>query len=396
MHDAPTNNPLPPIAREVDRTLCSIDDRLDWLRALSPLDTRDLWQQFRDNGCRHMPAYRYPELDFDLKALRRELLSVPVEQVERNDLSALFWEKQRQLDQQIELVALRGSDGFLPASIDLWGDAEPDLVEAARDVLNALPDETPRGALAGHEDVLREAERQLAGYRRRQPDFQPRVVVVPDLSAKLMVSRGDLYVAEDIAVPQAQVAPLIHHEIGTHALTRYNGSLQPLKQLECGLGHYHSLQEGLGVLAEYLSGHLAPNRVRILAARVLATHRICQQHPLADIYRGLVEECGLEDGEAFNVTLRVGRGGGMTKDAAYLRGLRDLVDHLKSGAGLAELFVGKIALWHLPILASLGEAGLVEKPALLPAYLDTAAARERIDACRHQPFLDLVCGEPAP
>ena len=46
--------------------------------------------------------------------------------------------------------------------------------------------------------------------------------------------------------------------------------------------------------------------------------------------------------------LRVYRGGGLTKDAIYLRGLRDLLAYLSAGHDLEPLYVGKIALEHVP------------------------------------------------
>ncbi len=86
----------------------------------------------------------------------------------------------------------------------------------------------------------------------------------------LMVSHGTFYIDGNIRLPQARVQPLIQHEIGTHVVTRHNGRKQSLKQLEVGLAQYDPTQEGLGVLAEYLTGYLPGERLRVLAARVVA------------------------------------------------------------------------------------------------------------------------------
>lgn len=297
---------------------------------------------------------------------------------------------------QVELIELRDTRGFLPASIDLWGAVEAELLECAETILAGTGEPQLPSAVAGCAEVCEEAERQLTDYRRRDPRFASQVIVVEDLSARLMVSRGDLYVDRGIEVAADQVAPLIHHEIGTHALTRHNGSLQPLKQLECGLAHYHSLQEGLGVLSEYLSGHLAAARVRVLAARVVDTHRLCDGAAIQEIFDQLTRRHAMHQSEAFSVALRVSRGGGMTKDAAYLRGLSDLVDHLHSGAPLELLFTGKLALPHLPTLHELSERGLLQDPALLPSYLETPEGQRRLEHCRTSPLLELATQEATP
>ena len=39
-------------------------------------------------------------------------------------------------------------------------------------------------------------------------------------------------------------------------------------------------------------------------------------------------DAGVSADQAFTITMRVFRSGGLTKDAVYLRGLRELVDHL--------------------------------------------------------------------
>jgi uncharacterized protein (TIGR02421 family) len=381
---------LPPIARRVDRALCDIDDRVDWLDALSPLHSQALWRAFEQSRFTVLPEPAYPPVDQDLAEIRRRLLDLPVDQVELPAVKALLWEKQHEIDRQIELIRLRGTPGLLIASIDFWGDAEPDLLKLAEAVLSALGERRDDRRGVGCDVVYAEAKRQLALYRERDARFASNIVIDPDLGAKLMVSRGHLHIAKNIEVPMEQVEPLIHHEIGTHALTRHNGSLQPLGQLACGLAHYDSLQEGLGVLAEYLSGHLAPDRVRVLAARVIATRMICDGEGVVAIYHRLVSGYRVGAHDAFEIALRAGRGGGLTKDVVYLRGLRQLLDHLRDGGAFEFLFVGKFALTQLPVLRELERDGLVEPPALLPAFLDSPTGRDRLHRCRSASLLELV------
>jgi hypothetical protein len=93
---------------------------------------------------------------------------------------------------------------------------------------------------------------------------------------------------------------------------------------------------------------------------------------------------------AFMTTLRVFRGGGLTKDAIYLRGFKELLAYLADGHDLAPLYVGKIALAHVPLVQELRRRGIVGPPAILPSVLDDADANLRLERCREGDLLELV------
>jgi hypothetical protein len=127
-HHAPTPRPLPPIAARVDAELAKLDAGLDWLLALSPIGNQALWNAFEDSGRTAIPPLRYIDLELDLHEARERLHALPVEEVESPLLSGLLAEKQRELERQIELVRLRDTDGFINASLDLFGGVEPRLL----------------------------------------------------------------------------------------------------------------------------------------------------------------------------------------------------------------------------------------------------------------------------
>lgn len=378
--------PLPPIARQVDRSLCYIDDRVDWLHGLSPLHSDRLWEAFQDSGYRKWLEPEYPPIDATLPALRRRLHELQITEIEEPEIQALLWEKQREVDRQIELLYLRNTPGLLIASIDLWGDAEHDLVSDADAILRALLDDpADQSADAPQADcyaVYQAARAELDAFHDQDRRFNANIVIDDDLHSKLMVSSGTLHIARNLQVSADQVAALVQHEVGTHVLTRFNGSLQPLGQLEVGLAHYDALQEGLGVLAEYLSGCLAPERMRVIAARVIAAREVCDGVPLVNIFHRLADTFGLPAHDAFDIVLRAGRGGGLTKDVVYLRGVRDLLCYLAGSGSFEFLFIGKFALAQLSSLELLQSSGYVQPPALLPTYLDEPAGRQRLERLR--------------
>lgn len=389
-----TARELPPIAANVDRELARLDAEIDWLLALSPIQNEVRWKDFQASGFRRIGPLRYAPVHLDLHATREELLDLPVEDIESPVLSALLSEKQRELDRQIELVRLRGTDGFLDASLDLFGGVEPRLLELARGILADVEAGTGLPADAGIDEVLEATEAEIAWYREHCEGFSIKVEIDDDLNSSMMVSHGTFYVDGQVRLPRERVQPLIQHEIGTHILTRYNGHKQPLRQLEVGLAHYDPLQEGLGVLAEYLAGFLPGERLRTLAGRVLAVDMAINDSDVPAIFEQLHDGHGFSEEEAFDTAVRALRGGGLTKDAVYLGGLCDLVDYLHNDGDFERLFVGKFALSQCRSLDKLANEGWLHPPRLLPRYLSDPAALQRLQACRNTPVGELFHREP--
>lgn len=387
--------PLPPIAAKVDAALARMDGEVDWLLALSPIGNDALWQAFQDSGRARVPPLQYIDLETDLSAARARLQALPVQDIESPLLSGLLAEKQRELERQIELVRLRDTDGFINASLDLFGGVEPRLLTLANQILDDVQPGEGLHADAGIDEVMAAVEQELEWYAEQSPGFHADVVVDTDLNSLMMVSHGTFYIDGNLRIPRARIQPLIQHEIGTHLVTRHNGRRQPLKQLEVGLAHYDPLQEGLGVLAEYLAGCLPGERLRVLAARVLATDMAVHGEGIPAIFDLLHHTHQMPTDDAFDVAVRALRGGGLTKDAVYLGGLRDLLDYLKEGGAFEPLFIGKFALSHRVVLDQLVEAGWACAPDLLPRYCAWPDAEARLVRCRTLPANQLFHKEPA-
>jgi uncharacterized protein (TIGR02421 family) len=183
-------------------------------------------------------------------------------------------------------------------------------------------------------------------------------------------------------VPRRRVEALLQHEIGTHLVTRYNGHQQPFQQLEVGLAGYDGFQEGLAVLAEYLVGGLSPYRMRVLAARVVAAHYLLEEASFVDTFRALNRNLVFSQRTAYTIAMRIYRGGGLTKDAVYLRGLLQILRYLREGGALEPLYIGKVASAHLPLIRELSEREIIKPPALRPRYLESEEAQRKIGHLR--------------
>lgn len=370
-------------ARETDRALTEIDHQVDWLALLTPTNLDTCAKGFRESGWREMPELLYPDLPDGFDTLRDRLLALKVRGLGNTDIEALVLEKQRELDRQIQLVRLRGRSGFTMAAIDMFGNVDASLLEAANTVLARVPDEDRIDApLVDAPHFIAAAREEMARYHDRDGRFDFDVVEERTPGTHLFTSAGNLHVAYDYTCPETRVYPLIQHEIGVHSVTRFNGSLQPLTMLEGGLADYDDLQEGLAVVAEYLCGDMPPSRLRVLAARVVAARMAIDGCSAADIFAAMHEEHGLGQETAFDTTVRALRGGGMTKDALYLDGLIDVLAYLRAGGDVEFLFIGKFAFKQRAMLQHLLDAGFLKPPVLMPDIFTGQDGRQRIAELR--------------
>ena len=115
---------------------------------------------------------------------------------------------------------------------------------------------------------------------------------------------------------------------------------------------------------------------------MLGARAVADGAEFVDTYRLLRRDAGLSERGAFGVAVRLHRGGGLTKDMVYLRGLRDLLRHLAEGGPFRALFAGKMALRHLDAVADLTDRGILRPPRLLPLHLDDPSAVARLGRAR--------------
>ncbi len=96
--------------------------------------------------------------------------------------------------------------------------------------------------------------------------------------------------------------------------------------------------------------------MRVLAARVVAAHHLLDGASFIDTFRTLDRNYEFSQRTAYTIAMRIYRGGGLTKDAVYLRGLLQILRYLREGGELEPLFIGKVASAHLPLIFELSHA----------------------------------------
>lgn len=367
--------------RAADVALAEIDASFDFLLAVTPVNTDAAWQEFCASHRTITPTLHYRMLELDPALGKRQLYAVPLDHLEDPVLAQLLHDKRRELDHQLGLLEDRDTPRFLYGSLQLYGEVEDELLGEALAILRDTPAATsPDGSDGARCDAAGFAARaraELDHYRRELPTLATTISIRDDIGS-LVVSHGNMLIPSTLDVPGRRVEALLQHELGTHVVTYLNGCAQPLRVLASGLAGYEALQEGLAMFVEFLVGGLDVDRLRLIAARVVAVRRFVERVAFPRIVAELVDEHRLAPRTAFTVALRVARGGGLTKDAIYLRGLRQLLAYLRAGNPLAPLLVGKLALDQIPLIEELLRREVLRPAVVEPRWLAAPGAAARL------------------
>ena len=369
---------------EVDQRLAAVGNTFDFLLQVTPVNAEAAWRAFQRGRFEKAPLFHYRPLAAEPSELKRQLHQIPINRIEDPTLGQLFREKQDELDRKITMLSDVGSPRFLFGSLQVYGGVEPSLLALAKDVLGRVPirDRRPAATQVGAVGLAERALREIQHYRELHSEFQATVSIRDDLYSGLLVSGGELLIGKHTRVPADRVEALVHHEIGTHLVTYFNGRAQPFRQLDLGLAGYDCLQEGLAVLSEFLVGGLSCSRLRLLAARVLAVEQLVEGATFVDTFRLLTGDYRFARRTAYTIAMRVYRGGGLTKDTLYLEGLAAMLDYLHGGGEIEPLLFGKLSAEHIPVIRELRLRQVLRDPPLRPHYLDNPDVRHKLELLR--------------
>ena len=385
-------------AKRADEALANISGSFDFLLGVSPINTLEAYEAFEADQRRKAPEFHYRPLPINPDIVKRRLYAIDLRAVEDPVIEQLFDEKRHELDQQLMMLQRRNTPAFRHVSLLQYGGVEPELLEVAANLLAAFaPGSERSGDYVDAAGVQAAAQQILARYVQRSPAFAvAETCLRADTGPGLMVSGRSLLISTATSVPSARVDPLLQHEISVHVLTYINGSQQGLGIFGAGLAGYEGLQEGLGVFAEFIVGGLTVARLRLLAARVLVVHAMLDGADFIACHRLLQADHGFSSRGAFNIVARIFRSGGLTKDAIYLRGFRQVLRRVADGLSLDPLWYGKIAEHHVPVVEELEARGMLRPPVATPEFLDRPDAQARLARLREgHSFIDLL-KEPSP
>ncbi len=369
---------LDKITLRADRELARISEGMSFLLRTTPVNSNSEWKKFQENNFTQPPAFKYRLITIDPEVKKRKLFDIPIDQVEDPTLAFIFRDKRREIEKQLTMLEERGTDNFRFIGESIYGKISKETIDAAKAILSKYPKGVPPGEVPRYNCYeFAERSQQLINYYQKQfPKLKLSQEIREDVVG-IMVSKTNLLISDQLSMDQSRCDALLQHEISTHILTYCNGRNQPLKQMYAGFAGYDQLQEGLAVLSEYLVGGLTINRLRLLAARVIAAESLVLGASFLETFHLLREVHHFVPYRAYYVTMRIYRGGGLTKDAVYLAGLVNILNYLRNGGDLDILYTGKFNVNHISLIEELLHRKVLNPPKL-PQYLERPEVKARL------------------
>lgn len=351
-----------PALLELDSRLHEQVSGISILDAVKPLNYHEQKKQFIHCLYSIEPEFIYQQHTIDTFSVKRELFQLPIDQVKDDDLKTLYQAVVDSYVDKIDQFKSIGSSDFLYDSLRYYGEPSSKDIRNAHFVLH-LPasDEPYDDVLLGSSDIaaiLTEfADKEGYEYQLRVDDT---------MIANALASGKTIKVNRSARINKTEAMALAHHELGVHLVTTLNARSQPLKVLSLGCPVNTTTQEGMAILSEYLSGHMPTKRLRTLALRVLAVESMIKEKNFRRTFLLLKEEHKVEEEEAFDITARAFRGGGLTKDYLYLQGFHQILNAYEQASDFNNLLIGKTSLAFLPLITRLIEKQLLIGPQRLP------------------------------
>jgi uncharacterized protein (TIGR02421 family) len=356
-----------------------------------------VFEQCRNSAWRELPRVGVDDYDriplgFDPAQKIEELTAIEsdirAELGPSDDIARILCRTAREYAGVVEMLKARGTPRFYELSRQLYGSAKDRFVgertqvrDVALDMYNILtnldsevlgPQPIRNIAADAAVEILNERLSRTFG------DGLVRVIlddgIVADAAAGsdyVKLRRGAMFSEQDIRVLEV-------HEGWVHVATNLNGQAQPVARwLGKGPPRTAATQEGLAALLEILTFTSHPSRARRLNDRVLAVDKAEDGASFLEVFEWFRTE-GYDEEVCFWNTQRVFRGGVIgggapfTKDIVYTKGIVSNYNFLRAAiaSGRPELarwlFVGKVALEDVPVLAMRAHQGVVQPPRFVP------------------------------
>jgi len=369
---------------KIDKALTEIEDSYQFLLLVAPVNIQSVRQRFFETNFEKVDTFHYRLLPVDPDLLKRKLYDLRIDEIDDPALAFLYEEKREEIDQELTMLKERGSKDFFYRSLRLYKGIEKNVLAEAKLILEKIKEDTHQQEVKdlNAQQFAELAKKEFEYFKTQAADYECGIHIRRDVNI-MMVSKGELYIPADYQMTKKEASALIQHEVGTHSLTYYNGSRQPLTQLSQGLAGYDSLQEGLAVMAEYLVGGLTGNRLRTIAGRVIAGEALLDEADFKEVFSLLHHKYGFSKKPAFNITSRIFQAGGFLKDIIYLRGLINLKNYLQKGGEIKPLLAGKYALEHLSLIKDLTDREILIPPVIKPRYMFSEHFEERMSKIRN-------------
>ncbi|AEX20973.1 hypothetical protein BA893_02655 [Vibrio natriegens] len=361
---AQAHEPISSQLLAIDEQLTQLVSDIDILSSVNPLNYALERESFINNKYSQEPNFEYQKTPLITHQSKRLLYELPLENIKDTQLQKLYADVIQSYADKLDQVDTIGTQDFLYNSLRYYGEPSAKDIANAHFILHLPTEEESQPEHDSHSIA------QFMGSFADRHGYDCEIQVLDGMLANALVSGLRVKINSAAYITTDELEALAHHEMGVHLLTTINGRRQPLNVLSLGCPANTNTQEGLAILCEYLSGHFSIKRLRTLALRVLAVESMIKERDFRQTFRLLKEQYHTSDTQAFTITARVYRGGGLTKDYLYLRGFREVLNAYDNlGNDFSLLLCGKTELKYFDMIRSLVNKGIFAQPEFISPAL---------------------------
>jgi uncharacterized protein (TIGR02421 family) len=372
---------------KVDKALYNLVGNFELLTTVNPINTRKVKRKFFKSNYNELPKFKYNPVKINPFSLKQKLLSIPVNQIKDISVRSLYEAVITSYFDKIDMIGSLNTSKFLYNSLRYFGrPSKTDLTNASYILhLPDIPGEAKKEPTYDAKKAIEYFKEALASYK-----IEANIELSNQVISQVMVlnSQKKILVQPDARFKKKKLNALIEHEIGVHMATTMNSFNQKLKIFNIGLPVNTRTQEGLAILAEYLSGNITLDRLKKIALRVIIVDLMARGADFIECFNELLNEYNVEENEAFNVVTRVFRGGGFTKDYLYLSGFVKVFRFWEDHHDLTPLLVGKTSLAYLSTIEEMIGREMIDPPKYITKSL-LAPKTERNDSIYNYIFSGL-------
>ncbi|MGB0882433.1 MAG: flavohemoglobin expression-modulating QEGLA motif protein [Vicingaceae bacterium] len=355
------NNALTPNVKKIDNQLYKLLKNFELLTYVNPTNVKSEKVKFFNSKFTINPKFKYRPIKINPYELKKKLHLIDTNKIEDITIRHLYESVISGAIDKINLLASLGSQQFFYNSLRYFGQPDSKDIRNAKYVLS-LPDikgEAKQTKKFGTEKAAEVFEQAFNSY-----GFKGKIKIDKKAISSAMVvnSTKTVILKHGSKYSLNELYYLAEHEIGVHMLTTMNAANDKLKIFSIGLPVNTRTGEGMAVLSEYLSGNFTMKRLRELALRVVAIDSMCKGADFKTCFDILTNKYHVNKDSAFNLTTRVYRGGGFTKDYLYLNGFSELFKFWQQGNDLSPLLVGKTSIGFYNTIVEMIDRNIIEKP----------------------------------
>jgi len=346
---------------KVDNLLYELVDDFELLSFVNPVNLASEKKRFfQSKYVRTNPKFHYKHILIDQVDFNKRLYSIPIGSIKDIDIQQMYQDVIFSYANKVEMLCTIGTPDFLYNSLRYFGEPNENDLNNARYLL-----QTPVVKLVDEDENLSPDQvKEILEQTILDYGFPSTVEFSENIPSQALALKNEKKVLlkknTKFSLNDAKI--LANHEVGIHLLTTFNSDLQPVKLFKLGLPLYTMTQEGLAIFSEYMAGVLNINRLRELALRTVAITFMLKGYDFRRTFLYLVEEYKMDLSTAFDLCVRVFRGGGFTKDYLYLRGFREILRLYRKKQPIQNLLIGKTSIEYLSIIDEMVERKLISAP----------------------------------